>query len=171
MNDDTPNEHTSGEDFNDIENRADADETPETDDVDGFDDADTPAVPHPVNWNLLSADDLEAEWLALNDWVAWLRRTYGLPVSVLPESTSAKLTPGIRFASSTSSRSVRPRVSDVLPTTTMFCRSAPRTSTSQDMTESCTSCGIDTRSLSEWACDPVSSMRNAEGGVTVFLSA
>lgn len=40
--------------------------------------------PHPVNWNLLSADDLEAEWLALNDWVVWLRRTYGLPVSVLP---------------------------------------------------------------------------------------
>lgn len=40
--------------------------------------------PHPVNWNLLNADDLEAEWLALNDWVVWLRRTYGLPVSVLP---------------------------------------------------------------------------------------
>ena len=40
--------------------------------------------PHPVNWNLLNADDLEAEWLALNDWVMWLRRTYGLPVSVLP---------------------------------------------------------------------------------------
>ncbi|WP_092109057.1 hypothetical protein [Brevibacterium sandarakinum] len=40
--------------------------------------------PHPVNWNLLSADDLEAEWLALNDWVVWLRRTYGLPASVLP---------------------------------------------------------------------------------------
>ncbi|WP_114907009.1 hypothetical protein [Ornithinimicrobium murale] len=40
--------------------------------------------PHPVNWNLLNADDLEAEWLALNDWVAWLRRTYGLPASVLP---------------------------------------------------------------------------------------
>ena len=40
--------------------------------------------PHPVNWNLLSADDLEAEWLALNDWVAWLRRTYGLPASVVP---------------------------------------------------------------------------------------
>ena len=40
--------------------------------------------PHPVNWNLLSADDLEVEWLALNDWVAWLRRTYGLPASVVP---------------------------------------------------------------------------------------
>ena len=31
--------------------------------------------PHPVNWNLLSADDLEAEWLELNRWVDWLRKT------------------------------------------------------------------------------------------------
>ena len=84
MSDDTPNEHTSDEDFHDINNGADADETPDIDDVDGLDDVDAPAVPHPVTWNLLSADDLEAEWLALNDWVAWLRRTYGLPVSVLP---------------------------------------------------------------------------------------
>ncbi|KIP52992.1 hypothetical protein [Leucobacter komagatae] len=40
--------------------------------------------PHPVNWNLLSADDLEAEWLELNRWVDWLRVTYGLPASVIP---------------------------------------------------------------------------------------
>ncbi len=40
--------------------------------------------PHPVNWNLLSADDLEAEWLELNRWVDWLRKTYGLPASVVP---------------------------------------------------------------------------------------
>lgn len=40
--------------------------------------------PHPVNWNLLSADDLEAEWLELNRWVDWLRKTYGLPASVIP---------------------------------------------------------------------------------------
>ncbi|MBD4563440.1 hypothetical protein GUG69_02470, partial [Xanthomonas citri pv. citri] len=40
--------------------------------------------PHPVNWNLLNAHDLEQEWLALNDWVAWLRRTYGLPAAVIP---------------------------------------------------------------------------------------
>ena len=63
---------------------------PEADEPDVFDgpprvtNADMPEPPHPVNWNLLSADDLEVEWLALNDWVAWLRRTYGLPASVVP---------------------------------------------------------------------------------------
>ena len=40
--------------------------------------------PHPINWNLLSADDTEAEWIELNRWVNWLRRTYGLPASVVP---------------------------------------------------------------------------------------
>ncbi|WP_291278196.1 hypothetical protein [Galactobacter sp.] len=40
--------------------------------------------PHPVNWNLLSAHDLEQEWLELNRWVDWLRHTYGLPASVIP---------------------------------------------------------------------------------------
>lgn len=38
----------------------------------------------PVNWNLLTADEAEAEWLELNSWVNWLRRTYGLPASVIP---------------------------------------------------------------------------------------
>jgi len=40
--------------------------------------------PHPVNWNLLSAHDLEQEWLELNRWIDWLRRTYGLPAAVIP---------------------------------------------------------------------------------------
>ena len=40
--------------------------------------------PHPINWNLLGPEDLEAEWLELNRWVHWLRRTYGLPASVIP---------------------------------------------------------------------------------------
>ena len=40
--------------------------------------------PHPVNWNLLSAHDLEQEWLELNRWVDWLRHTYGLPAAVIP---------------------------------------------------------------------------------------
>lgn len=58
---------------------------PEThDNLRGGADFDHPEPPHPVNWNLLSAHDLEQEWLALNDWVAWLRRTYGLPASVIP---------------------------------------------------------------------------------------
>ena len=51
----------------------------------GFDPGgDLPEPPKPINWNLLSADDLEAEWLELNKWVHWLRRTYGLPASVIP---------------------------------------------------------------------------------------
>lgn len=40
--------------------------------------------PGPVNWNLLTADAAEEEWLALNEWVHWLRHTYGLPVAVVP---------------------------------------------------------------------------------------
>lgn len=43
-----------------------------------------PEPPRPINWNLLSSGDAEAEWLALNQWVDWLRRTYGLPASVVP---------------------------------------------------------------------------------------
>ena len=43
-----------------------------------------PEPPHPINWNLLTADEAEAEWLELNKWVNWLRRTYGLPASVIP---------------------------------------------------------------------------------------
>lgn len=40
--------------------------------------------PSPVNWNLLTAGEAEEPWLALNAWVNWLRRTYGLPAAVLP---------------------------------------------------------------------------------------
>ena len=39
---------------------------------------------HPINWDLLSAEDAEYEWLALNEWVHWLRKTYGLPASIVP---------------------------------------------------------------------------------------
>ena len=46
--------------------------------------ADMPEPPHPVNWNLLTAHELEQEWLALNRWVDWLRRTYGLTVALVP---------------------------------------------------------------------------------------
>jgi hypothetical protein len=41
-------------------------------------------LPHPINWNLLSAEEAEIEWIELNRWVHWLRRTYGLPASVVP---------------------------------------------------------------------------------------
>ena len=40
--------------------------------------------PGPINWNLLTADDAEAAWLELNQWVNWLRTTYGLPAWVIP---------------------------------------------------------------------------------------
>lgn len=39
---------------------------------------------HPINWNLLTAEEAEAEWLDLNAWVNWLRATYGLPPTVIP---------------------------------------------------------------------------------------
>lgn len=61
---------------------------PEIEDIDLYDDlmagAPLPEPPHPINWNLLSSGDAEAEWLALNQWVDWLRTTYGLPASVVP---------------------------------------------------------------------------------------
>ncbi|WP_211658941.1 hypothetical protein [Phytoactinopolyspora halophila] len=39
---------------------------------------------HPVNWRTLTADEAETEWHALNDWVNWLRREFGLPASIIP---------------------------------------------------------------------------------------
>lgn len=63
---------------------------PDVDESDVFDgsprisNADVSEPPHPVNWNLLTAHELEQEWLALNRWVDWLRHTYGLPASVVP---------------------------------------------------------------------------------------
>lgn len=56
----------------------------------GFDqcDADTaPELPdliRPINWNVLTAQEARAEWLDLDAWVNWLRRTYGLPPTVVP---------------------------------------------------------------------------------------
>lgn len=55
--------------------------------ADAFDDLDgplTPEPPHPINWNLLTAEEAEIEWMELNRWVNWVRRTYGLPASVVP---------------------------------------------------------------------------------------
>lgn len=43
-----------------------------------------PEPPHPINWNLLTAVEAETEWLELNAWVNWLRRTYGLSAGVIP---------------------------------------------------------------------------------------
>ncbi|WP_324778227.1 hypothetical protein [Microterricola pindariensis] len=33
---------------------------------------------------MLTAEGAETEWIGLNRWVNWLRRTYGLPASVVP---------------------------------------------------------------------------------------
>ena len=43
-----------------------------------------PEPPHPVNWNLLTAEEAVGEWYSLDAWVNWLRRTYGLPVTIVP---------------------------------------------------------------------------------------
>lgn len=67
------------------------DTAPETDEPDldeeseEFDGPLIPEPPHPINWNLLTSEEAEAEWLELNRWVDWLRRTYGLPASVVPQ--------------------------------------------------------------------------------------
>ncbi len=69
-------------DYNDAVPKPDE---PEPDDApDEFSAPLIPEPPHPVNWNLLTADEAETEWLELNRWVNWLRRTYGLPASVVP---------------------------------------------------------------------------------------
>ena len=54
------------------------------DDYDAKDEGEDAGPPGPVNWYLLRADVLEKEWYALNRWVERLRRTYGLPASVIP---------------------------------------------------------------------------------------
>lgn len=44
----------------------------------------TDEIVRPINWNTLNADDAEHAWLDLNRWVHWLRRTYGLPPTIVP---------------------------------------------------------------------------------------
>lgn len=41
-------------------------------------------TPRPINWRTLPPHDLERELLELNQWVDWLRHTYGLPAQVIP---------------------------------------------------------------------------------------
>lgn len=59
---------------------------PEPDEItaETADDATETDVPHPVNWRTLTAEDAEYEWLALNEWVDWLRHEFGLPASIIP---------------------------------------------------------------------------------------
>lgn len=57
---------------------------PEPDEITAETAADETDVPHPVNWRTLTAEDAEYEWLALNEWVDWLRHEFGLPASIIP---------------------------------------------------------------------------------------
>lgn len=41
-------------------------------------------VPRTINWDALTPEDLEQELLVLNEWVDWLRHTYGLPPQIVP---------------------------------------------------------------------------------------
>ena len=43
-----------------------------------------PEPPHPINWDLLTPEDAEREWRALDNWVNQLRHRYGLPVTIIP---------------------------------------------------------------------------------------
>lgn len=47
-------------------------------------DTDLDEIIRPVNWNHLTAEEAEGEWLDLDAWVDWLRTTYGLPAAVVP---------------------------------------------------------------------------------------
>ncbi len=44
----------------------------------------TTEPPRPINWDALTAEEAEIEWIELNRWVNWLRLTYGLPASIVP---------------------------------------------------------------------------------------
>lgn len=43
-----------------------------------------PEPVRPIDWNSLTAEEAEAEWRDLDEWVDWLRRTYGLPATIVP---------------------------------------------------------------------------------------
>jgi hypothetical protein len=40
--------------------------------------------PAPINWNVLDADQAEAEWRDLDGFVHWLKTTFGLPPTIVP---------------------------------------------------------------------------------------
>ncbi|MGI8493620.1 MAG: hypothetical protein ACR2NJ_12885 [Acidimicrobiales bacterium] len=69
---------------NDWANDPDGSLEPEPDEITAETAADETDVPHPVNWRTLTGEDAEYEWLALNEWVDWLRHEFGLPASIIP---------------------------------------------------------------------------------------
>ena len=86
MTDQTPHDPAADETQpGDLPDDLDLDEDDYDDEYEPEDeDEEEAGPPHPVNWHLLRADPLEKEWYALNRWVETLRRTYGLPASVIP---------------------------------------------------------------------------------------
>lgn len=65
----------------------DGEPAPDLDEMDDLDETAPPSLPEPprpINWNTLTAEEAEAEWLDLNAWVDWLRRTYGVPAAIVP---------------------------------------------------------------------------------------
>ncbi|GAB3862683.1 hypothetical protein GCM10028801_28670 [Nocardioides maradonensis] len=40
--------------------------------------------PPPINWNLLDAEEAGREWHDLDQWVKWLKSTFGLPPNIVP---------------------------------------------------------------------------------------
>lgn len=68
--------------------RTNRDTAPEPDEPEPYDTGGGPdgaaEPPHPINWDLLTAEEAEGEWLELNAWVNWLRHAYGLPAAVIP---------------------------------------------------------------------------------------
>ena len=54
----------------DLGDEPDLDEAPEE-----FEGSLLPEPPHPINWNLLTSEEAEAEWLEQNKWVNWHRTT------------------------------------------------------------------------------------------------
>ena len=50
----------------------------------GLADFDDAAPLRPINWNLLSADEALPEWMDLDGWIDWLRKSFALPPTVIP---------------------------------------------------------------------------------------
>lgn len=40
--------------------------------------------PEAINWNVLDAETADREWHDLDQWVTWLKMTFGLPPSIVP---------------------------------------------------------------------------------------
>jgi hypothetical protein len=52
--------------------------------IESFDNLMLPDPPLLINWYLLSAEEADQQWLALDGWVNRLRHTYGLPPAIVP---------------------------------------------------------------------------------------